>query len=88
LQPPRSSLFAAQPKEISISAGWSTHRQSNIISRSAHADHAITGTQWADVTTLQSAGNVHERWILWWKSQGNNIEIHGMADCESPESLD
>jgi hypothetical protein len=46
------------------------------------------GTQWADVTTLQSAVNVHERWIRWWKSQGNNIEIHGMADCESPESLD
>jgi len=49
---------------------------------------AFDGNQWADVTTPQSAGNVHQRWVRWWKSQGNDSKIHGMADCAPPESLD
>ena len=49
---------------------------------------AFEGNQWADVTAPQSASNVHQRWVAWWKSQGNGIEIHGMNDCTRPESLD
>jgi hypothetical protein len=49
---------------------------------------AFDGNQWADVTTTQSASNVHQRWVSWWKSQGKRIEIHGMNDCTGPESLD
>jgi HEAT repeats len=49
---------------------------------------AFDGDQWADVTTPQSASDVHQRWLRWWKSQGKNIEIHGMEDCTGPESLD
>jgi hypothetical protein len=48
---------------------------------------AFDGNQWADVTTLQSASNVHKRWVGWWKSHGRDIEIHGMDDCASPVSL-
>ena len=49
---------------------------------------AFDGNQWADVITPQSASNVHQRWLRWWKSQGTDIEIHGMDDCARPESLD
>jgi hypothetical protein len=49
---------------------------------------AFDGKQWADVTTTQSARNVHQRWASWWKSQGNRIEMHGMNDCTGPEALD
>jgi hypothetical protein len=49
---------------------------------------AFDGNQWADVTTPQSASNVHQIWVSWWKSQGKRIEIHGMNDCTGPESLD
>jgi hypothetical protein len=44
--------------------------------------------QWADVTSPQSADAVHRRWVSWWNSHGENIKIHGMADCAPPESLD
>jgi hypothetical protein len=49
---------------------------------------AFDGNEWADGTGPQSAGNVHQRWVRWWKSQGNDSKIHGMADCVPPESLD
>jgi hypothetical protein len=49
---------------------------------------AFDGNQWADVTAPRAANNVHQRWVDWWKSQGKGIEIHGMADCAPPESLD
>jgi hypothetical protein len=49
---------------------------------------AFDGKQWADVTTPPSARRVHQRWLRWWKSQGKDIEIHGMEDCVGPESLD
>ena len=49
---------------------------------------AFDGDQWADVTTPQSARNVHQRWQRWWKSQGKDIQIHGMEDCAGPKSLD
>ena len=49
---------------------------------------AFDGNQWADVTTPQSARNVHQRWQGWWKSQGKDIQIHGMEVCAGPESLE
>jgi len=49
---------------------------------------AFDGNQWADVTSPQSAAAVHQRWVRWWNSHGNDSEIHGMADCAPPESLD
>jgi hypothetical protein len=49
---------------------------------------AFDGNKWADVTTPQSASNVHLRWVSWWKSQGKSIEMHGMNDCVRPDRLD
>ena len=49
---------------------------------------ALEGNQWADVTSPQSAAAVHQRWVRWWSSHGNDSKIHGMADCAPPESLD
>jgi hypothetical protein len=49
---------------------------------------ALEGNQWADVTSPKSAAAVHQRWVRWWNSHGNDSEIHGMADCAPPESLD
>jgi HEAT repeat protein len=49
---------------------------------------ALEGNQWADVTSPQSAAAVHQRWVRWWNSHGNDSEIHGMADCAPPKSLD
>jgi HEAT repeats len=49
---------------------------------------AFDGNQWADVASLQAAAAVHRRWGLWWNSHGDNSKIHGMDDCDSPESLD
>ena len=52
-----------------------------------HRD-AFDGNQRPDLTGPQSAGDVHQRWVRWWKSQGNDSKIHGMADCAPPESHD
>jgi HEAT repeat protein len=49
---------------------------------------AFDGDQWADVTTVQAAVAVHQRWLRWWNFRASTIEIHGMADCASPQSLD
>jgi hypothetical protein len=49
---------------------------------------AFDGSQSADVITLQSAGKVHQRWVRWLKSEWKESEIHGMADCAAPKSLD
>jgi HEAT repeats len=49
---------------------------------------AFDGNQWADVASQRSAADVHQRWVLWWNSHGNDTEIHGLADCAPPESLD
>ncbi len=49
---------------------------------------ALEGNQWADITSAQSAPAVHQRWLRWWNSHGNESEIHGMSDCAPPEALD
>ncbi len=49
---------------------------------------AFDGDQWADVTTVQAAVAVHQRWLRWWNFHASTNEIHGMADCASPQSLD
>ena len=49
---------------------------------------AFEKNQWADVTSPQSAGAVHQRWVSWWNSHKKDSKIHGMADCAPPESLD
>lgn len=49
---------------------------------------AFDGNQWADVTSLQAAAAIHQRWVRWWNLHRNDNEIHGMADCAPPESLD
>ena len=49
---------------------------------------AFDGDKSADVTTPQSASNVHQRWTSWWKSQGKSFEIHGMNDCVRPDPLE
>ena len=43
---------------------------------------------WADVTTPQAAGNVHQRWVRWWQANGDEAAIHGMGDRTSPQPLD
>ena len=49
---------------------------------------AFDGNQWADVASLQAAAAVQQRWVLWWNSHGHDSKIHGMSDCDSPQSLD
>jgi HEAT repeats len=49
---------------------------------------AFDGNRWADVTSVQSAAAVRQRWVGWWSSHGNDSKAHGMADCSAPESLD
>jgi HEAT repeats len=49
---------------------------------------AFDGNQWADVTSLQSAVAVHQRWVRWWSSRGNDNKAHGITDCSPPEPLD
>jgi HEAT repeats len=49
---------------------------------------AFYGDQWSDVTSPETAVGVHQRWVRWWNSHGNDSEIYGMADCAGPESLD
>lgn len=49
---------------------------------------ALENNQWANITSPQSAAAVYQRWMRWWNSHGNDSEIHGMADCAPPESLD
>jgi HEAT repeat protein len=49
---------------------------------------AFENNQWADVTSPQSSAAVYQRWTHWWNSHKNDGEIHGLADCAPPESLD
>lgn len=49
---------------------------------------AFDGNQWADVTSVQPAAAVHQRWVRWWSSHGNDNKPHSMTDCSAPESLD
>jgi hypothetical protein len=49
---------------------------------------AMENNQWADVTSPQSSAAVHQRWVHWWNTHRTDSEIHGLADCAPPESLD
>jgi len=49
---------------------------------------ALNGHEWADISTVESAIAVHQRWMNWWSSHGASCELHGMADCSSPEPLE
>jgi HEAT repeats len=49
---------------------------------------ALDGDKWADVTSVQSAAAVRQRWVRWWSSHGNSSKAHGMADCSAPQALD
>lgn len=49
---------------------------------------AFDGNKWADISTAESAVSVHQRWVRWWGSHGSTWEVHGMADCTSPQPLD
>jgi len=49
---------------------------------------AFENNQWADVTSPQSSTAVHQRWVHWWNSHRTDSDIHGLADCAPPESLD
>jgi HEAT repeats len=49
---------------------------------------AFQGSKWADISTLQSASDVHQRWVKWWESHAATARMHGMADCSPPQPLD
>jgi HEAT repeats len=49
---------------------------------------AFDGDGWSNVTSSESAADVHRRWVRWWNSHGNNCEIFGMSDCSGAEPLD
>lgn len=49
---------------------------------------ALDGDKWADVTSVQSAAAVRQRWMRWWSSHGNASKAHGMADCSAPQPID
>jgi len=49
---------------------------------------AFDANKWADISTAESAASVHQRWVRWWESHWSTCEIHGMADCASPQPLD
>jgi hypothetical protein len=49
---------------------------------------ALDGDKWADVTSVQSAAAVRQRWMRWWSSHWNDSKAHGMADCSAPQPLD
>jgi hypothetical protein len=49
---------------------------------------AFENNEWADVTSPQSSAAVHQRWVHWWNSHRSDSEIHSLADCAPPESLD
>lgn len=49
---------------------------------------AFDSNQWADVTSVQSAATVHQRWVRWWSSHGSDSKAHGITDCSPPEPLD
>ena len=49
---------------------------------------AFYGDEWSDVTNLQSASDVHQRWVRWWNSNGIDRKIYGMADCVPVAPLD
>lgn len=46
------------------------------------------GSQWADISTADSANVVHGRWVRWWNAHANTSDIHGMADCRSFQPLE
>jgi hypothetical protein len=48
---------------------------------------ALDGKEWADMSNLQSATTVYQRWVHWWKFNGSESKIHGMADCASPDPI-
>jgi len=49
---------------------------------------AFDGNQLADVTSLESAVSVQQRWARWWRSHGKDSKAHGLSDCAPPEPLD
>lgn len=49
---------------------------------------ALDGDKWADVTSVQSAAAVRQRWVRWWSSHSNRSTAHSMADCSAPQPLD
>lgn len=49
---------------------------------------ALDGDKWADVTSVQSAAAVRQRWVRWWSSHANDSKAHSMADCSAPQPLD
>jgi HEAT repeats len=49
---------------------------------------AFDGDKWADVTSVQSAAAVRQRWVRWWSSHGNDSKARGIADCSTPQPLD
>ena len=49
---------------------------------------AFDGSQWADISTPDSANVVHGRRVRWWNAHANTSDIHGMADCDSFQRLE
>jgi hypothetical protein len=49
---------------------------------------AFDSNQWADVTSLQSAAAVHQRWVHWKSSHGNDSKAYRITDCSPPEPID
>jgi HEAT repeat protein len=49
---------------------------------------AFDGNKWADISTAESAASVYQRWVRWCGPHGRTCQIHGMADCSSPQPLD
>lgn len=49
---------------------------------------ALDGSQWADISTADSANVVYGRWVRWWNAHANTSDIHGMADCDSFQRLE
>jgi hypothetical protein len=49
---------------------------------------ALDGDKWADVTSVQSAAAVRQRWVRWWSSHRNDSKAHSMADCSDTQALD
>jgi hypothetical protein len=49
---------------------------------------AYYGDKWSDVSNALSANDVHQRWVRWWNSHGDDSQIYGMTDCADPNSLE
>jgi hypothetical protein len=49
---------------------------------------AYYGDEWSDVTNATSANDVHQRWVRWWNSHGDDRKIYGLTDCARPDSLE